>query len=184
MEYNSVSEIYDALGATRQRLLAGVEGLTEEQAAFRPAPDRWTIAELVEHVGAVERGSLRLFQKMLAKAEESGLLRDESAPFAPVTIAAHVERSLVEKYQAPESVKPGGAATLAESLASLAETRDTLVSLRPRFERYDCTSLRFPHPAFGPLDLYQWLAFVGAHELRHLAQIKSVKAEPGFAAAV
>jgi hypothetical protein len=29
-----------------------------------------------------------------------------------------------------------------------------------------------PHPQFGPLSLYQWIAFVGAHEGRHAAQIR------------
>jgi hypothetical protein len=39
----------------------------------------------------------------------------------------------------------------------------------------DAHDARFPHPAWGPLNLYQWLAFVGAHEARHLAQISALK---------
>ncbi len=32
----------------------------------------------------------------------------------------------------------------------------------------------YPHPMFGPLDLYQWLVFVGLHESRHACQIREL----------
>jgi len=31
-----------------------------------------------------------------------------------------------------------------------------------------------PHPALGPMSIYQWIAFVGAHEARHAAQIREI----------
>ena len=33
----------------------------------------------------------------------------------------------------------------------------------------------YPHPTFGPLNLYQWLAFVGIHQSRHRRQIEAAK---------
>jgi hypothetical protein len=32
----------------------------------------------------------------------------------------------------------------------------------------------WPHPRFGPLTGYQWIAFSGAHEARHAAQIREI----------
>lgn len=32
----------------------------------------------------------------------------------------------------------------------------------------------------GPMDAYQWLVFIAAHSERHLAQLREVKADPGF----
>jgi hypothetical protein len=29
-----------------------------------------------------------------------------------------------------------------------------------------------PHPAFGPMSLYTWIAFSGAHAARHAAQMR------------
>jgi len=54
------------------------------------------------------------------------------------------------------------------------ESRAALNALRPRVEAVDGASATYPHPAFGPLNLYQWLAFVGAHEARHLRQLERV----------
>ena len=38
----------------------------------------------------------------------------------------------------------------------------------------------FDHPAFGPLDGYQWLLLISGHSARHTAQIGEVKADPNF----
>ncbi|HYH85991.1 MAG TPA: DinB family protein, partial [Pyrinomonadaceae bacterium] len=71
-------------------------------------------------------------------------------------------------------IRPTGA-TLAASLSALRDSRSALRALRPRVERVDGTGISFPHPAWGAINLYQWLAFVGAHEQRHLAQIEALK---------
>jgi len=149
--------------------------LSEEEQGFRPAPDRWSIGQLCEHLSIVEGNVTRLLGKLLGKAEESGATRAEGEPFAPVSIEEFVERSRDVKLEAPESIRPADATPLADSLARLRESRAALHALRPRIERADGHALRFPHPVWGPLNLYQWLLFVGAHEDRHLAQIEALK---------
>jgi hypothetical protein len=49
-----------------------------------------------------------------------------------------------------------------------------LRALQPRIEATDLSAFTYPHPAFGPLNFYQWLALIGLHEQRHLNQIESV----------
>jgi hypothetical protein len=174
MDFRSVPEIYEHIDRTRARLIAAVEGLSEEQQGYRRAPDRWSVAELVEHLSIVEGNIVRLLNKLLGKAEESGAAAKAADSFDPVSIEEFVERTRDLKLEAPESIRPTGA-SLSDSLARLSESRAALHALRPRVERADGRSLRFPHPAWGPLDLYQWLLFVGAHEDRHLAQIEALK---------
>ncbi len=149
--------------------------MSEEQYGFSPAPERWSVAQLVEHLSIVEGNVATLLDKLLGKAEESNA--DAAAPddFEPVSIEEFVERSRSVKYEAPERIRPTGTLPLADSLARLRESRAALYTLRPRVERADGRAIRFPHPAWGPLDLYQWLLFVGAHEDRHLSQIEALK---------
>jgi len=176
MDFRSVPEIYEHIDGTRARLVAAVENLSGEQHTFRTAPGRWSVAELVEHLAIVEGNVVGLLQKLLGKSEEAGAAA-ATVPdlFAdPVSIEEFVERSRVAKYEAPERIRPTGL-PLADSLARLRDSRAALHALRPRVERADGRALRFPHPAWGPLDLYQWLLFVGAHEDRHLAQIEALK---------
>ncbi|HEV3468085.1 MAG TPA: DinB family protein [Pyrinomonadaceae bacterium] len=177
MIYHSIEEIFGALDEARGRLEASVEGVGGGREHFRPAPERWSVADIMEHLAAAEASSLRLFDHLLRKAEAEGRTREGGRPFAPVSIAEHTERSRTEKYQSPEAVRPTGRVPLADSLASLRSSLEALRALRPRIERADCTDLRFPHPAFGPLNLYQWLLFTAAHEDRHRAQIEALKEE-------
>jgi hypothetical protein len=79
-----------------------------------------------------------------------------------------------KKYIAPEGVRPGGANQLSDVLVRMRGSREDLHALRPRIEATDMSTATYPHPAFGPLNLYQWLAFIGIHEERHLRQLESV----------
>ncbi|MBV9926351.1 MAG: DinB family protein [Acidobacteria bacterium] len=171
MDFKSVPEIFEHIDRTRARLHSTVEGLSEEQMAFSPAPDRWSVAQLVEHLSIVEGGVVKVVERLLSNAEEA----DAPGTFEPVSVEEFVERSRGVKLEAPERVRPTGALAVADSLARLKDSRAALHALRPRIERADGRALRFPHPAWGPLDLYQWLLFVGAHEDRHLAQLEALK---------
>ncbi|MDT7690272.1 MAG: hypothetical protein QOJ70_1726 [Acidobacteriota bacterium] len=176
MSYNSVSEIFNEIDGTRARLLQSVEGLSDEQHGFRPTPDKWSVAQLCDHLSIVEGNVLKVLNKMLGKAEETpGAQRANGAAFEPVSIEEHAERARGVKLEAPEAVRPSDSRPLAESLAALGDSRTALHALRPQLERFDGHALRFPHPAWGPLNLYQWLLFIGAHEARHIAQIEALK---------
>jgi hypothetical protein len=157
MTFNSVAEIFDDIDSTRAELLRTVEGLSAEQRDFRPSPDRWSVAEIVEHLSLVERSVARLIGSLLRKAEESareggassesthdgvahsetgrdgGAPSESGAAFAPVSIAEFVERTSAQKLDAPEAARPAGA-SVADSLAHLRDTRAALHALRPRVE--------------------------------------------------
>ena len=42
------------LAESRERLIQTVDGLSSEQLGFRPAEDRWSVADCVEHITVVE----------------------------------------------------------------------------------------------------------------------------------
>jgi hypothetical protein len=183
MIYQSVSEILDSIDETRARLNERLENLTEEQQNFRAAPDAWSVAEIAEHLSHIERQMTQLLGMMLKKGESEGARRAEAedALPSPVSIEQFAEQARTQKYKAPDSVQPRGGVSIADSLAALRETRAALRSMRPRIEQLDGTQLRYPHPSFGPLDLYQWLIFIGAHEARHLRQIETLLGATGEA---
>lgn len=182
MNYHSVAEILDSIDATREQLVRRLDGLSDEQQRFRPTPEAWSIAEIVEHLSIIEAQMVQLVGMMLKKTEASGMMRPggdgvegdgAAAGFAPINIDDFVEQSSTQKFEAPDAVKPGGQLSLADALARLRDSRSTLRSFQPRIERIDGTAARYPHPFMGMFNLYQWLLFIGAHEERHLAQIEA-----------
>ncbi|HEX8650416.1 MAG TPA: DinB family protein [Pyrinomonadaceae bacterium] len=181
MAYQSVAEIFETIDETRERLYNRVEGLSPAQEKFRPTPDAWSIAEIVEHLSIMENRLSALMKMMLKKAESASEEAGEDGQgFRPFSLDQHIKRSLKEKYVAPETVRPSGNITVGESLAGLRSSRAELHELRPKLESMDLSTMTYPHPVFGALNLYQWLAFIGIHEDRHLRQIESVLSSPEF----
>ena len=136
MTYSGVAEIFDDIDATRARLLQSVEGLSDAQQNFRSAPEKWSAAEVLEHLSIIERRVTKLIASLLDKAEANGRPRDADEPFAPVSVADFVERSRTQKFNAPENARPNGA-PLPDSLSALRDSRAALQALRPRVEHVD-----------------------------------------------
>jgi hypothetical protein len=185
MIYNSVTHIFDVIDGTRSRIYERVENLSEEQEGLRAATDSWSVREIVEHLSIIEAQLSRMMEVMLAKAEaeaRKGGASVQGHPMEPFTLDRFIERSMKEKYQAPEPVRPGGELPISKTLERLRESRAGLRRLQQRLEATDLSGALYPHPAFGPLNLYQWLAFIGLHEARHLRQIESLISAPSKSA--
>ncbi len=184
MIYHSVAEIFSANDELRRRLVNRLEGLNDAQQNFRASNGAWSIGEIVEHLSVIEKQMCALTTKLLAKAEASTAA--DATPFDlqsnPVSMRAMAEQAAREKYRAPEAVRPTGTVSIADSLAAMQRTRESLRGLQPRLEAANLSSATFPHPFFDALNLYQWLAFIGMHEARHLRQIETIIAAPEFKA--
>ncbi|HEY0004389.1 MAG TPA: DinB family protein [Pyrinomonadaceae bacterium] len=177
MTYHSVAEIFAAIDRTRERIYGRVETLNDEQAGARSSPDGWSVAEIVEHLAMIEERLSKMMGVMLFKAESAGSgKQDGPAAMKPFSLDEYEARSLDQKFEAPEAVRPRGGVALADLLKRLRGSREELRHLQPRMEAADFSAVTYPHPAFGPLNLYQWLAFIGVHEERHLRQIETLLA--------
>ena len=179
MGFQSISEAIAIVGERHEDLRREVAGLSGEQSAFREAPDRWTIAEVVEHLAIVQDGMSRITNKLVKEAEAAGATVNPDEPIVGVNTDFIPERKS-RWFQAPENVRPSGAVALEDSLDKLANDFERLTALRPRIEAVDLSSVSFPHAAFGPLSGYQWLALLGAHEGRHIEQIREIKQSEGY----
>jgi len=171
MNYQTISEIYEANDKIRERLKNTVSNLSDEQLNFLPADGEWTIANIVEHVSLVDGGIIRLSAKLLTDAREKGERSDGTAKISEAFLQ---EASIPRKLQAPERVRPTGTRTVAESFAKMDENREKLEELRSLFETVECSDLKFPHPYFGDLTAHEWLALLGGHEARHTKQIEGI----------
>jgi hypothetical protein len=56
------------LESTRQAVLDATAGLSGAQWNFKPAPDRWSIAEVVEHIAAAEDFLMGMVTSQVMKA--------------------------------------------------------------------------------------------------------------------
>ena len=168
----------DYLKETQKEFLDAINGLSDAQWKFKAAPDRWSIAEVAEHIAVTEEMIWKLVSEKIMKSPATPEKRAEVAGKDELILTKIPDRS--RKAQAPEPLRPTGRfatkADLAKSYeatrsAEIAYVGDTQEDLRDHFEE---------HPAFKTMDAYQWLIFNGAHNKRHTAQIMEVKADPNY----
>jgi hypothetical protein len=162
------------LEETRQAFLKSILGVSGAQWTFKAGPDRWSIAEVAEHIALSEETILGMIQtKMLAAPPPAGPGIPDDKLIAGIT-----DRS--QKATAPEMLKPVNKWQNKEALAKdFNAARDkTIAWLKSTKE--DLRAHAAPHPAFGPLDVHQWILLLAGHSARHTAQIEEVKTQNGY----
>ncbi len=161
------------LEKTRESYLHTACSLSRDQLHYKPAPDRWSVAEALEHIIIVEGRVLGLIEKTVQQAPNAlkNAFEDESLVCRVVTRVDHLKGPDVlmptgrwPEHRLPEEFE-------AVRRRSLEFAGSTKADLRQH---------GFPHPIFGELNCYQWLLLIPAHCERHLAQAAEVMAEPGF----
>ncbi len=165
------AKLFEHLDRHRANLRTAVAEIPPELRSRRPAPERWSVIELLEHLILVERRLIYLFNQWLAEVREQGLPREDETEF---DLTENLEVVLNRGYQvtASEAVRPQGKLDEATAWATLEEARQDLKATVLGFEELPLGGIIRPHPALGPLNFYQWVEFVGWHEARHTAQIR------------
>jgi hypothetical protein len=157
------------LAETRDGVLEAVRGLTDAQWRFKPAPDRWSALENVEHLVLVGRRVVEILGR-LAQSQAAPVDRDFEAIDAFILKDA-LDRS--KKFPTPPIINPTGDLSPADAIeqfsigcAAIAER----VKIGPALRRN-----LISHPIYGPLDGYQWILLYGAHNARHTEQIRELE---------
>jgi uncharacterized damage-inducible protein DinB len=167
-----------SLQATHDGFLRSIAGLSQKQWTFKPAPDRWSVAEVAEHITVSESSILGLIQQKLMSSPAAPEKREQVKGKDEMILQKMTDRS--HKAQAPEALRPTSRwATEAELTKAFEETRKATMDY-VRTTNDDLRDHFFDHPAFGTLDGYQWLLLLSTHSERHTAQIVEVKADPNF----
>lgn len=164
------------LESTRQGVIDATRGLSPAQWNFKPGPDRWSVAEVTEHIAAAEdllRGMI-VEKVMTAPPRPAG---EDVAALDEMVLKGVPDRS--HKAQAPEALKPTNRfgspdASLKHFVEARGATED-LLKKTPDLREHAIDS-----PLGKKLDGYEWILFIAAHSERHTKQILEVKADPNF----
>ena len=137
------------------QLVGLIEGLSEEQATFKPSAEDWSVLEVLRHVVGSKRGVARRCS-VLARGEAS-------ASFEPAD-------------------EVGAFASLSEARAALDAGHQELLSSVRALTPDANVGVTFDHPFFGALNCREWAVFQRVHEGDHAGQIEQIKAADGFPA--
>lgn len=164
------------LETTKAGVKQATKGLSAAQWNFKSAPDRWSVAEVTEHIAAAEDYLMGLVTTQVMKAPARTEAEDLKALDDSV-LSKIPDRSV--KAKAPEPLVPTNRygtpqASLKHFIDSRSKTEEFLKSTP------DLRDHAVDSPLGKKLDGYEWILFIAAHSERHTKQILEVKADPNF----
>ena len=165
------------LAFTKNLLLDSIAGLSRAAMGARTEPDRWSMAENIEHLALAGDITWKILHELLGKRptpERRELVRVSIKRI----ICIMSDRS--RKLSSLSGLLPAGRfADTAAALAHFIEQRDRLID----YVRHTEDGLKDRHafhPFVGTVNLYQFLLLEGAHTARHVLQIEEIKSEFGL----
>jgi hypothetical protein len=169
-------EVLSHLDNHRAALTEALDAVPVALRERRPAPNRWSVAEILEHLGIVEGGITQLLQKQVDAARAAG--HGPERETSPVVPTVPVDRLLDRSAPLTASTRSQPSGTLSADAAweALSHRRRALQELLLTVDGLALSEVIIPHPILGSLNVYQWLVFVGAHEGRHARQIREISA--------
>jgi hypothetical protein len=198
----------ETMGAERERIVGAVRGLSQAQLDFQPAADSWSIGQIAQHVGLVERGLTEILKKMLRQPGGKGVLRIgyEELPltiqgipqevarlgfqllspfailtrFAPRSIVPSVIANPVVKAKAAPQTEPPRGTPRAGIVEFLTSVRQETMQVLKNAQDKDLTRYHWLHPLLGYQDLAGTLELIASHDRRHILQMDHVRNYPRF----
>jgi len=158
-EKKTFAELRPVVEEARAALLAELDGVSDEQAAFKPTTggegeDSWGIAETLRHCIQNEEGvALRIRSLALGDPARGG---------SAGRVVGRTNASLAD---------------LVRDLKAANFALDHAVGSVDGKENLEPTA---PHPFFGELNCRAWFLFQRLHDQDHTRQIQKVKADPAY----
>ena len=200
-----------ACGTHAPAFLRGLEGLSQSELDFKPAPDSWSVGEVAHHVGLTETAFQRYMTELLRSGSpERGASRTipfDELPMGPQMIPRSVLRlapvlmpfsimssfmpkrlqsallanPLVKIKTAP-AVEPKAGISQVDLLGFLLQARKSTLELLEPVKDWDLARFRWFHPLMGEHDIYGTLELLASHDRRHASQVQRVKQDSKFPA--
>ncbi len=139
---------------THDNFLKSISGLSQKQWTFKPAPDRWSVAEVAEHITVSETTIMGLIQHPLMQSPAAPEKREQVKGKDQLILEKVPDRS--HKAQAPEMLRPTGRWATEADLAKVFEDARKANMDYIRTTNDDLRDHFFDHPAFGP-----WMGISG-----------------------
>lgn len=174
-----IQEVLEYLGATRSDLSKAVEDVPAARREERPGPDRWSTAEVLEHLSMIEGRITQMVTGRIAAAKTAGV----GPELETTSVLDSINRTRIkdrsQPVTAPEMLRPQSAVDAASVWSTLQQTRAGLREAVLAGDGLALSEIKHEHPILGLINLYQWLIFVGSHEARHTEQIREIANEFG-----
>ena len=177
-DIQALEQAFDAIDRDARALL---DGLTEAQGIWRPAPAAWSIAHCLDHLATANRVYLRAMEPPAERALQQGRLR--RGPAVPGLIGGWFVRSLEPpvkpwfKMKAPKKIVPRPSPPPDDAVAQFFASQQEVTAFLRTYADIDLAGVLFPNPFIRGVrfSLATGLHVIAAHDRRHLWQAWNVR---------
>ncbi|SFE93677.1 DinB family protein [Spirosoma endophyticum] len=164
----------DNLKRTRDELIRETENLSDAQWHFHEAPDRWSIAEVVEHLALWEI----IWAREISMGNRSTPRPDLIATSSP---DSYYHDFIMENkaHVSPDFSRPTGFIQGKNNLIFFTRLRNQAIGFADTTQadmrvQFELTATKYPRN-MHQVYIYQW-----GHVDRHMRQIRKIKAHPNY----
>jgi hypothetical protein len=162
-----------------------VEGLSDRQFNWKPSPERWSIAQCLDHLNNGWKALAKL-DRVIAAAGEQGI-RGEGPyrhPFLGKLYLRFTEPPPKIRVPAPRRFRPAAERPMFEVVPRFLGLQREILARIESADGLDLGGIRLSSPISRrfQMSLGQWFGFLAAHERRHLWQAWQVRRHPDFPA--
>jgi len=179
----ALEELRARLAADLDALMAAVGSLSQAQADWRPAPDHWSVGEVLHHLILSNSSFSLVVTKLVERGRREGLNARPDGRRSWPRLRTIADVKALGPVRNPNRVTPTHGLPVEQLRREFVESHRAVERQIPDLGGLDLAALRFPHPLRFELNVFQWADITGAHERRHLHQIETVLAAQGFPSA-
>ena len=179
-----LSELERQFASAKTEALGLVTGLTSAQFNWRPQPHSWSIAECLLHLNMVGHRSVGTLERILEEAKLQG--RTGQGPFRyglfGKRLLERTEPPPRRRFRAPQSFRPVDDQPVKAVLPTFLHLQGQLTQRLEQANGLDLARIRVPAPGFKlvKVNVLVMLAWIAAHQRRHLWQAKQVREHAEF----
>ena len=167
----------DKLFEARRDLYNRTNHLSEEDLLFKPAPDSWSVGEVMDHIIKSETQFVAQLRRRLERP--SGDPADDtllSHLMRPFIYAGLIYGSSLIKFEAAKEIRPVHGYPHMYLIHKLALVREVTFDIAERLARRDQTVYLKDVRTGTVFSGEDWLYLIGLHEERHVGQVERVLA--------
>ncbi len=185
LEATDIEQAHQYFARTLKRVTDATSSLSEAQYRFKSEPDRWSIAEILEHLVVVHERVLARIQEQLPTAPAPP--PDFNSRLVDAVVLDKIPDRTI-KAKTPDFIAPAGLISPSQSLDRISRSYERLaqyVESSPDLREHVLESPPLhvlTEGAYSLSDGYQWALTAAGHDERHVRQIEELKSHPNYPA--
>ncbi len=154
----------------RKKLFVELKNYSDDIINKKPAPDKWSVAQVIAHLITAEEMSLKYLMK---KSQDTSREGKEGLKHKWRWLLVQIVFTFNIKFKAPEIVVPKSAyQSLAHLEMQWQQVREQTLNKLQELSEEQTHKTLWRHAIAGKMNLYHMVQFFGMHSRRHQKQIE------------